>query len=389
VNGTPRTRSARSAARALAGFIALGGTALAAQPARAQEPETHRPHLLRASLGGGKLLGAPQNDDFRLGFGFGVGYEYRFHRMLGVGGDYAGHLFPVRASGVSGVGTLHAVGATLTIHPLPAIELGDLHFDVGPDLVITGGLARFGLHAGAAFDFRISDLVAVGPFVRYRHAFTPGSSQADSDPKLLSFGVELTLALGGGEPDATPEPLPPSDRDEDGLVDADDGCPDQAETPNDFEDADGCPDTLPVAEPEPEPVPEVTEPEPVETPPVVEPEPTPSPALELPAMGCDVGEAAVRDSHSSELDEIAQTMRDNPSMRILLIGHADSVGTTEANEDLSRRRAHHVRDELVRRGIESHRIRMRWYGERHPLDPGDDESARANNRRVEILVDGD
>jgi outer membrane protein OmpA-like peptidoglycan-associated protein len=60
------------------------------------------------------------------------------------------------------------------------------------------------------------------------------------------------LARGFGSPDlrailmigwVTPRELPgPVDRDGDGLFDPDDGCPDEPEDPDAFEDSDGCPD---------------------------------------------------------------------------------------------------------------------------------------------------
>ncbi len=45
-----------------------------------------------------------------------------------------------------------------------------------------------------------------------------------------------------GPPPPPPEPPPPSDRDGDGLIDEQDGCPDDPEDFDQFEDADGCPD---------------------------------------------------------------------------------------------------------------------------------------------------
>jgi len=46
-------------------------------------------------------------------------------------------------------------------------------------------------------------------------------------------------------PTPMPTPDPNEDTDKDGLPDAQDGCPHDAETVNGFEDADGCPDTIP------------------------------------------------------------------------------------------------------------------------------------------------
>lgn len=76
-----------------------------------------------------------------------------------------------------------------------------------------------------------------------------------------------------------------------------------------------------------------------------------------------------------------------PSGRqIRLEGHTDERGTREYNLALGERRANTVRDYMVLNGIDSYRIETISYGEERQAAYGSDESDRAQNRRVELVV---
>ena len=60
---------------------------------------------------------------------------------------------------------------------------------------------------------------------------------------LMPFLVLTTFVLGCGGGDDLAGPPGSQDQDSDGVLDADDRCPSQAETANHWEDEDGCPDT--------------------------------------------------------------------------------------------------------------------------------------------------
>ena len=80
------------------------------------------------------------------------------------------------------------------------------------------------------------------------------------------------------------------------------------------------------------------------------------------------------------------------SRRLSIEGHTDSVGTDAFNQGLSERRAQSVRQELLAGGLPTGRIVARGFGESRPVVPnttpegGDDPTARARNRRVEIVI---
>jgi outer membrane protein OmpA-like peptidoglycan-associated protein len=67
-------------------------------------------------------------------------------------------------------------------------------------------------------------------------------------------------------------------------------------------------------------------------------------------------------------------------------GHTDSRGSDSHNVDLSQRRAEAVRTYLVSRGYPSERIQAHGIGKGRPTTSNDTSEGRANNRRVEIIV---
>ena len=79
-------------------------------------------------------------------------------------------------------------------------------------------------------------------------------------------------------------------------------------------------------------------------------------------------------------------LKQNPRVRIKIIGHTDSVGTDQANQILSEGRSASVKNEMVKRGIKADRIETEGRGESEPIDTNDTEEGRQNNRRVVIQV---
>jgi OOP family OmpA-OmpF porin len=73
-----------------------------------------------------------------------------------------------------------------------------------------------------------------------------------------------------------------------------------------------------------------------------------------------------------------------PSLKVDVSGHTDWIGTDAYNQALSERRATAVKDYLVRKGIDSGRIRTYAYGESQPVAPNTTAEGRALNRRAEI-----
>jgi len=66
------------------------------------------------------------------------------------------------------------------------------------------------------------------------------------------------------------------------------------------------------------------------------------------------------------LDNLVETLNDNPNVTIELMSHTDSRGTPADNLELSQKRAQSVVDYLISKGIEPDRLRARGYGESQP-----------------------
>lgn len=86
------------------------------------------------------------------------------------------------------------------------------------------------------------------------------------------------------------------------------------------------------------------------------------------------------------LREVREKISSFPAAQVTVIGHADSVGTFEANDALSLRRAQTICDLLIEIGIPRAAIEVVARGERELLVPTPDGVAEERNRRVEIKL---
>jgi outer membrane protein OmpA-like peptidoglycan-associated protein len=88
-----------------------------------------------------------------------------------------------------------------------------------------------------------------------------------------------------------------------------------------------------------------------------------------------------------KLNEVADALTKNDSeSKIVVEGHTDSQGGAPYNQELSQRRAQSVRDYLVSRHIAPDRVTAVGYGLTRPIADNGSAEGRANNRRVEIVV---
>lgn len=99
----------------------------------------------------------------------------------------------------------------------------------------------------------------------------------------------------------------------------------------------------------------------------------------------DFDQAIVKRGGHEELNKHANVLAADRYMRVRLEGHADERGTREYNLALGERRANAVRAYLVAQGASRSQIEVISYGEEKPANPGHNESAWAQNRRVEIV----
>lgn len=99
------------------------------------------------------------------------------------------------------------------------------------------------------------------------------------------------------------------------------------------------------------------------------------------------GKADLLPAAQLKLNDVAKALLDqDPDSTMVVEGHTDSQGTAASNQDLSQRRAQAVRDYLVSRGIAADRVKAEGFGPSRPMGENTSAEGRANNRRVEIVV---
>lgn len=100
----------------------------------------------------------------------------------------------------------------------------------------------------------------------------------------------------------------------------------------------------------------------------------------------DFDRSDVRPADRPILEGIAEHLKANPDMYLLVEGHCDERGTNEYNLALGEKRALGTRAFLAGLGVEEHRMDTVSYGEEDPIDAGHDEAAWAKNRRAHFKV---
>jgi outer membrane protein OmpA-like peptidoglycan-associated protein len=86
------------------------------------------------------------------------------------------------------------------------------------------------------------------------------------------------------------------------------------------------------------------------------------------------------------LDEAAKTLKEYGDVTVSVDGYTDSIGTEEYNQALSLRRANAVKSYLERQGVPAGRMTVRGFGESNPVASNATPEGRAQNRRVELIV---
>lgn len=99
----------------------------------------------------------------------------------------------------------------------------------------------------------------------------------------------------------------------------------------------------------------------------------------------DFNSATLRSESEPTLAEAAALLEANPDLRILVVGHTDTVGSFSFNKDLSQKRAESVVADLIRRGIKSDRLFPVGVSFASPVATNATEDGRAKNRRVELV----
>lgn len=323
----------------------------------------------------------PQARLFDVGGGQTVKAFWALNRHLDLGPSVTFLALPA-AGTPSSAGTAWTYGASLRVKRPHDVPDDDKAFALSPWLdadllyVRTGGLNRpgFALAAGVAVPIGKARVFWLGPFVRYLHILQGDRAGFDThDAKIMSIGLSLEVGTGiEREREREPAPMTPAvaevrtvvketvscpDRDQDGIPDAIDHCPDVA-GPMDFW---GCPAYKKVV--------------------------VGKDKLELKEkLFFAWNQAVLQNVSFPVLDEVVQALKDNKSFRVQVEGHTSSEGGDEHNQTLSERRATAVRDYLVAHGIEKERLVSKGFASSVPTASNSTVEGRESNRRVDFVV---
>lgn len=100
------------------------------------------------------------------------------------------------------------------------------------------------------------------------------------------------------------------------------------------------------------------------------------------------GKSTLLPGAERRLSALVDALRNMSSeQKIIIEGHTDSTGSDSTNQRLSEARAAAVKNFLVRNGIERERLESLGLGESDPVAENTSAEGRANNRRVEIVIE--
>ena len=98
------------------------------------------------------------------------------------------------------------------------------------------------------------------------------------------------------------------------------------------------------------------------------------------------GKSALLPAAQNRLNQVADALMATKERKLTVEGHTDSQGSSSYNQVLSQQRADAVRSYLISRGYPGDLIQAQGIGEDRPVADNANAEGRANNRRVEIIV---
>lgn len=227
---------------------------------------------------------------------------------------------------------------------------------------------------GAGVKYKFNETMALK--FDLRHVIEP-----DQGDNTLLYNLGISIPFGKvAKPAPVAEPVKemPKDSDGDGVIDANDNCPNTfpgakvnamgCEMDDDKDGVvnrlDECPNTIAGAK--------------VDT------------------VGCmtlvnldinfDTNSAVIKDSYNSKIVEFANVMKNNTKLKATIEAHTDSIGSKKYNQSLSEKRAASTVEALKALNVDASRLTAVGYGEAKPVATNKTKDGRAQNRRVHAVI---
>jgi outer membrane protein OmpA-like peptidoglycan-associated protein len=364
---------------------ALAAALLLAQPVEAQEfaasggariPAEAGDFALKVEPGVAIPLTRPQSQLFDVGGSETIKGLWALTPYLDLGPSATFVSLPTEAASGQ-AGTAWAFGGSVRFkrpHDAPggAFDAISPWVDLDALYVRTDDLNRGGFMAavGVAVPLGDSRSLWIGPFVRY-FQILQGVRDGDfnnHDAKIASVGVSLEWGSGIEREVVAREEPPPvvpatrdvavcADRDQDGILDNVDHCPDVAGPLDNW----GCHAYEKI---------------------VVKRD-----KLELKErLYFAWDQATLQPVSYPVLDEVVLALKENKNFRVQVEGHTSSEGSDDHNQMLSEARAEAVLNYLVTHGVDKERLVSKGFAGSVPTDTNETVAGRDNNRRVEFVV---
>jgi peptidoglycan-associated lipoprotein len=103
----------------------------------------------------------------------------------------------------------------------------------------------------------------------------------------------------------------------------------------------------------------------------------------------DLDQYDIKDQYKDLVEAHARYLRDNPKAKMLIQGNTDERGSREYNVGLGQKRADGVKRMLLLLGAKEDQVESVSLGEEKPRAEGHDDAAWAQNRRSDILYQGE
>ncbi len=100
----------------------------------------------------------------------------------------------------------------------------------------------------------------------------------------------------------------------------------------------------------------------------------------------DYNSANLRPESERELNALYNMLAYNPTLKLEIGGHTDSVANDDYNLKLSEQRSNSVVEYLLKKGIQNDRLKGKGYGESQPIASNATDEGRQLNRRTEFVI---
>jgi len=108
--------------------------------------------------------------------------------------------------------------------------------------------------------------------------------------------------------------------------------------------------------------------------------------IDLEGLQFEDDEFELNESSKNSLSSLVDFLIANPTVRIEIGGHTNSMPPHEYCDQLSNKRAQSVREYLVSKGINPKNIEAKGHGKRSPKSSSYSSTGRKSNQRVDVRI---